>query len=89
VSVSIRGVDGGDEVKGHLTMVDTVLFFAKVGVLKGMGVGDVNSSSWCELVIFEGREDGMVMVDKCPEASRGHDGDELSSWRVLILLEVL
>ena len=89
MSVSIGSVNGGNKVEGHLSMVDTVPFFAKVGVLKGMGVGDVNSSSWCELVIFEGREDGMVMVDKCPEASRGHDGDELSSWRVLILLEVL
>ena len=76
MSVSVRGVDGGDEVKGHLAMVNTVSFFAEVGVLKGVRVGDVNSSSWCELVIFEGGEDGGVAVDKCPEAGRGHDEDE-------------
>jgi len=60
-------------------MVDTVPFFAEVGVLKGVRVGDMNSSSWCELVVFEGREDGVVAVDECPEAGRGHDEDELLS----------
>jgi len=88
VSVSVRGVDGGNKIKGHLAVVDTVSLLAEVGVLKRVGMGDVNSSSWFELVVFEGGEDCVVMVDKCPEAGRGHDGDESSSWRVLILLKV-
>jgi len=79
VSVSVRGIDGGDEVKGHLAMVDTVPFFAEVGVLKGMRVGDMDSSSWFELVVLKGREDCRIAVDECPEAGRGHDGDELLS----------
>jgi len=45
-------------------------------VLERVGVGDVDSSSWFELVILEGGEDGRVAVDKCPEAGRGHDEDE-------------
>ena len=89
VSVSVRGVDGGNKIKGHLAVVDTVSLLAEVRVLKRVGMGDVNSGSWAELVIFEGREDCWVMVDKCPEAGRGHDEDELLNWRVLILLEVL
>jgi len=79
VSVGIRGVDGGDEIKWHSAMVDTVVFFTEVGVLKRVGVSDVNSGSWFELVILEGGEDGRIAVDKCPEAGRGHDEDESSS----------
>jgi len=75
VSVSVRGVDGGNEVKGHLSMVNTVPFLTEVGVLEGVGVGDMDSSSWFELVILEGGEDSRVVVDKCPEAGRGHDED--------------
>ena len=77
--VSVRGVDRGDEVKGHLTVVDTVSFLAEVWVFKRMGVGDVDSSSWFELVVFKGREDCGVAVDECPEIGRGHDEDELLS----------
>ena len=77
--VSVRGIDRGDKVKGHLSMVNAVLFFAEIQVLKRVGVGDVNSSSWFELVVFEGREDCRVAIDECPKAGRGHDGDELSS----------
>ena len=79
MSVSIRGVDRGDEVKGHLLMVNTVPFFAEVQVLKRVGVGDVDSSSWFELVVLKGREDCRVAIDECPETGRGHDGDELLS----------
>jgi len=77
--VSIRGVDGGDKVKGHLTVVDTVSFFAEERVLERVGVGDVDSSSWFELVVLKGGEDCRVAVDKCPEAGRGHDEDESSN----------
>jgi len=76
VSVGIRGVDGGDEVEGHLTVVDTVLFLAEEWVLKRVRVGDVDSSSWFELMVLKGWEDCRVAVDECPEAGRGHDKDE-------------
>jgi len=76
VLVSVRGVDGGNEVKGHLVVVDTVVLFAEIGMLKRVGVSDVDSSSWFELVILEGGEDSRVAVDECPEAGRGHDEDE-------------
>jgi len=79
VLVSVRGVDGGNKVKGHLAVVDTVSFLAKVLVLERVGVGDVDSSSWFELMVLKGREDCRVMVNECPEAGRGHDEDELSS----------
>ena len=74
--VSVRGVDGGDKVKGHLLVVNTVMFFAEVRMLKRVGVSDVDSGSWFELVILEGGEDGRVTIDKCPKAGRGHDKDE-------------
>jgi len=79
VLVGIRGVDRGDEIEWHSAMIDAVVFFAEVGVLKRMGVSDVNSGSWFELVILEGGEDGRIAVDKCLEAGRGHDEDESSS----------
>jgi len=79
VSVGVRGVNGGNEIEWHSAMVDAVMFFAEVGVLKGVGVSDMNSSSWFELVILEGGEDGRIAVDKCPEAGRGHDENELLS----------
>ena len=77
--VSIRSVDRGDKVKGHLSVVDTVSLFAEVRVLKRVGVGNMDSSSWFELVVLKGREDCRVTVDECPEAGRGHDEDELLS----------
>ena len=77
--VGVRGVDGGNKVKGHLTVVDSVSFLAEVQVLKRVGVGDMDSSSWFELVVLKGREDCRVVVDECPEAGRGHDEDELLS----------
>ena len=76
VSVSVRGVDGGDKIEGHSVVVGAVAFLAEVGVLKGVFSGDVDSCSWSELVVFEGREDGGVTVDECPETGRGHDRDE-------------
>jgi len=76
VLIGVRDVDGGDEIEWHSAIVNTVVFFAEVGMLKRVGVSDVNSSSWFELVILEGGEDGRVVVDKCPEAGRGHDEDE-------------
>jgi len=79
VSVSIRGVDRGDKVKGHLTVVDTVSFLAEIRMLERVGVGDMDSSSWFELVVLKGREDCRVAVDECPEAGRGHDEDESSN----------
>ena len=88
VSVGIRGVNGGDEIEGHSTMVGAVAFLAEVGMLKGVGVGDVDSGSWGEHVVFKGREDAGIAVDECPEVGRGHDGGESSTWRVLILFEV-
>jgi len=48
-------------------------------MLEGVGVSDVDSSSWFELVVLKGREDCRVAVDECPEAGRGHDEDELLS----------
>jgi len=45
-------------------------------VLERVRVGDMDSSSWFELMVLKGREDGRVAVDECPEASRGHDEDE-------------
>ena len=79
VSINVGGVDGGDKIEGHSMVIDAITFFAEVGVLKRVGVGDVNSGSWGERVIFEGREDIGIAVDECPEAGRGHDGDESSS----------
>jgi len=76
VLIGIGGVDGGDEIKWHLAVINAVVFFAEVGMLQRVGVSDVDSSSWFELVILEGGEDGRVAVDKCPEAGRGHDKDE-------------
>jgi len=70
-------------------MVYAVTFFAEVRVLERVGVGNVDSCSWGELIVFKGGKDFVVMIDKCPEAGRGHDKDGLLSWRVLILLEVL
>ena len=87
--VSIGSVDGGDKVEGHLAVVHTVSFFAEIGMFKGVGVSDVDPSPWGEGVVFESGEDCVAVVDKCPETGRGHDGDESSSWRVLILFEVL
>jgi len=76
VLIGVGGVDGGDEIEWHSAVINAVAFFAEVGMLKGVRVGDVDSSSWFELVILEGGEDSRVMVDKCPEAGRGHDEDE-------------
>ena len=75
--VGIGGIDGGDEVEWHSAMVNAVAFFAEIGVLKRVRVGDVDSSSWFELVVLKGGEDCRVAVDKCPEAGRGHDEDKL------------
>jgi len=86
--VSVGGIDRGDEVEGHSAMIDTVGFFAEVGVFKSVDPSDMDSSSWFELVVFEGGVDFWVSVDECPKAGRGHDGGDLSSRRVLILLEV-
>jgi len=77
VSVCIRGVDWGDKFKGHSAMIDAIGFLAEVRVFKGVDLGDVNPSSWFELVVFEGGEDLWVLVDECPKAGRGHDGDDL------------
>jgi len=76
VLIGIRDVDGGDKIEGHSAVINAVVFFAEVGMLQRVGVGDMDSSSWFELVILEGGEDGRVTVDKCPEAGRGHDEDE-------------
>ena len=76
VSIGVRGIDRGDEIEGHLTVVGTVSLLAEVRVLKRVGVGDVDSSSWFELVVLKGREDCRVAVDECPKAGRGHDEDE-------------
>ena len=79
VLIGVRSVDGGNEIEGHSTMVGAVAFLTEVGMLKGVRVGDVDSSSWGERVVLKGREDIGVAVDECPEAGRGHDGDESSS----------
>ena len=72
--VDVRGIDGGNEFEGHLAMVCAIPFLAEVRVFKGVVVGGVNSSSWFELVVFEGSEDCWIALDECPEAGRGHDG---------------
>ena len=77
--IGVRGVDGGDEIEWHSVVVDAVVFFAEVGMLKRVRVGGVDSSSWFELMVFKGREDCRVAVDECPEAGRGHDEDESSN----------
>jgi len=77
ILIGIGGVDGGDEIEWHSVVVDAVVFFAEMGMLKRVRMGDVDSSSWFELVVLKGGEDGRVAVDKCPEAGRGHDEDEL------------
>jgi len=74
--ISVGGVDRGDEIEWHSVVVNAVAFFTEVGMLKRVGVSNVDSSSWFELVIFEGGEDGRIAVDECPEAGRGHDEDE-------------
>ena len=79
VSVSVRGVDGGDEIKGHSVMVSAVAFLTKVGVFKGVFSGDVDPCSWSELVVLEGGENGGVTIDECPETGRGHDGGDSSN----------
>ena len=76
MSVGVRGVHGGDKVEGHSVVVGAVSFFTKVGVFKSVFSGDVDPRSWSEFVIFESGEDSWVTVDECPEAGRGHDGDE-------------
>ena len=89
VPISVRGVDGGNKVKGHLSVVRAISLLAEVGVFRGVFSGDVDSCSWSELVVFESGEDFGVMVDECPETGRGHDGGNSLNWRVLILLKVL
>ena len=42
--VDIAEVSGLGEVKGHSVVIGTVLFFAEVGVLKGMSVSGVDRS---------------------------------------------
>ena len=79
VLVGVRGVNRGNEVEGHSAVIDTVTFFAEVGVFKGVGMGDVDSGSWDERVVFKGREDFFVAVDECPETGRGHDGGDSSN----------
>jgi len=76
-TVGVGGVDGGDKFKGHSAMVYAISFLAEVGMLKGVVASDVDSSSWFELVVFEGSEDICIAVDECPKAGRGHDGDDL------------
>ena len=89
VLVGVGSVYGGDKVEGHSVMVGAIAFLTEVGVLKSVLSGDVDSCSWSELVVFEGREDGWVAVDEGPETGGGHDGGDSSNWRVLILLEDL
>ena len=79
VSIGVGGVNWSDEVKGHLAMVHIVSFFAEEWMFQGVGMGDVDSGSWGELVVFKGGVDGGVAVDECPEAGRGHDRGESSS----------
>jgi len=42
--IDIAEVSGLGEVKGHSTVIGTVLFFAEVGVLKGVNVSGVDRS---------------------------------------------
>ena len=79
VLVDVRGVDGGDKVEGHSTVIGAVAFLTEVGMLKGVGMGDVDSGSWGKRVVFKGRENVGVVVDECPKAGRGHDGDDSSN----------
>ena len=87
VSIDVGGIDRGDEVEGHSTMIGAIALFAEVGMFESVFSGDVDSCSWSELVVLEGGEDGGVAVDECPEAGRGHDGGDSSNRRVLILFE--
>ena len=89
VSMGVEGVDRGDEVKGHLSVVRAVSLPTEVRVFKSVVSGDVNSCSWSELMVFESGEDCWVAIDECPETGRGHDGGDSSNWRVLILFEAL
>ena len=76
VLIGVGGVDRGDKIEGHSAMIGAITFLTEVGMFKGVFSGDVDSCPWSELVVFEGGEDGGVTVDECPEAGRGHDGDE-------------
>ena len=78
VAVGIRGIDGGDKVKGHLAMVHAISLLTEIGVFKSVFLSDVNSCPWSELVVFESGEDCGVAIDKCPETGRGHGGDPLN-----------
>ena len=89
VSIDVRSVDGGDKIEGHSAVINAVTFFAEIGVFKRVGVGDMDSGSWGERVVFKGREDLVVAVDECPKAGRGHDGGESSNRRVFILFDLL
>jgi len=49
-------------------------------------MSDVDVIPRFELMIFEGAEDFVISVDKCPKVGRGHDRGLLSEARVLILI---
>jgi len=81
--VDIAEVSGLGEVKGHSTMIGTVLFLAEVGVFKGMNVSGVDRSvqrrsflgSWGEDVELMTGPDGEVSEKMTERIERGVDSE--------------
>jgi len=81
--IDIAEVSGLSEVKGHSAVVRTVLFFAEVGVFKGMSVSGVDCSvqrqsllgSWGEDMELMAGPDGEVSEKVAEQIERGINGE--------------
>jgi len=79
--IDIAEVSGLGEVKGHSAVVGTVLFFAEMGVLKGVSMSGVDCSvqrrsllgSWGEDMELMTRPDGKVSEKVTERIERGFD----------------
>jgi len=76
-------VSGLGEIKGHSAVVGAVLFFAEVGVFKGMSVSGVDCSvqqqsllgSWGEDVELMTGPDGEIPEEVTERIERGVDSE--------------
>ena len=81
--VDIAEMGGLGEVKGHSMVIGAGLFFAEVGVFKGMSVSGVDRSvqrrsflgSWSEDVELMAGPDGEVSEKMTERIERGIDGE--------------